>query len=121
MNGRCGEKLNLSRRDLGKPKAVTNQNEMGIIREIWKWGMENGFITFSPKLPFHGENLITDDKVRRDTWEAHEWLKTTREERSKLLLGCPMWQIKYFSFSLIMGCVWGGNKGKEERYSVLLT
>ena len=53
---------------------------MGIIREIWKWGMENGFIIFfTPKLPFHGENLITDDKVRRDTWEAHEWSSFARK------------------------------------------
>ena len=27
----------------------------------------------SPLLPFHDENLATNDKVRRDTWEPHEW------------------------------------------------
>ena len=51
-----------------RPKAITIQNEMGMIRECWKWGMENSLIVFSPKLPFHDENLITDDKVRRETW-----------------------------------------------------
>ncbi len=77
-------KLNLSRGDMGKPKAVTIQNEMGVIRECWKWGMENGLIPFAPKLPFHGENLITDDKVRRDTWETHEWSSFSRKVREWL-------------------------------------
>ena len=67
-----------------KPKAITIQNEMGIIRECWRWGMENGLIPFSPKLPFHGENLITDDKVRRDTWEANEWSSFARNVREWL-------------------------------------
>ena len=49
-------KLNLSRRDMRKTKAITIQNEMGVIRECWRWGMENGLIPFSPKLLFHGEN-----------------------------------------------------------------
>ena len=57
----------------GKPKADTIANEMGIIREFWRWAMENSYIPLAPKLPFHDENLITDDKVRRDTWEAAEW------------------------------------------------
>ena len=65
-------KINLSRRDMRKPKAITIQNEMGVIRKCWRWGMENGLIPFSPKLLFHGENLITDDKVCRDTCEANE-------------------------------------------------
>ena len=67
-----------------KPKAITIQNEMGIIRECWKWGMENGLIPFSPKLPFHDENLITDDRVRRDTWEASEWSSFARKAREWL-------------------------------------
>ena len=46
--------------------------------------MENGLIPFAPKLPFHGENLITDDKVRRDTWEAHEWSSFARKVRDWL-------------------------------------
>ena len=55
-----------------------------MIKEIWKWGMVNGFIPFSPQLPFHEENLITDDKVRRDTWEAHEWNSFSRKVREWL-------------------------------------
>ena len=66
-------KTNLTRKDMGTPKAITIQNEMGLIRECWKWGMEEGYIPFTPKMPFHNENLITDDRVIRDTWESHEW------------------------------------------------
>jgi len=68
----------------GKPKADTIANEMGIIRECWKWAMEHSFIPFAPKLPFHDENLITDDKVRRDTWEAQEWGSFARKVREWL-------------------------------------
>jgi len=68
----------------GKPKAVTIQNEMGMIREFWKWAMEHSFIPFSPKLPFQDENLITDDKVSRDTWEAAEWNSFARKVREWL-------------------------------------
>jgi len=57
----------------GAPKADTLLNEMGHIRECWKWGMEQGHIPFAPVLPFHDENLVTDDKVRRETWELDEW------------------------------------------------
>ena len=32
----------------GKPKADTIANEMGIIREFWRWAMENSYI---PSLP----------------------------------------------------------------------
>lgn len=60
-------------RRASKPKAITIQNEMGMIREFWKWAMEYSFIPFAPKLPFQNENLVTDDKVRRETWEPHEW------------------------------------------------
>lgn len=35
--------------------------------------MEQGHIPFAPVLPFHDENLVTDDKVRRETWELDEW------------------------------------------------
>ena len=66
------------------PKAITIQNEMGMIREFWKWGMENGFIPFSPKLPFQDENLAADDKVKRATWEAHEWSSFARLVREWL-------------------------------------
>lgn len=66
------------------PKAITIQNEMGMIRECWKWGMENALLPFSPKLPFQNENLITDDKVRRDTWEPHEWNSFARRLRDWL-------------------------------------
>lgn len=68
----------------GKPKATTIQNEMGIIRECWRWAMENSFIPLTPKLPFHDENLITDDKARRDTWEAAEWKSFARKVREWL-------------------------------------
>ena len=57
----------------GAPKADTLLNEMGHIRECWKWGMEQGLIPYAPVLPFHDENLATDDKVRRETWEWDEW------------------------------------------------
>lgn len=57
----------------GAPKADTLLNEMGHIRECWKFGMEQGLIPFAPVLPFHDENLVTDDKVRRETWELDEW------------------------------------------------
>ena len=68
----------------GKPKAITIQNEMGMMREFWKWAMENSYIPFTPKLPFHDENLITDDKVSRDTWEAAEWTSFARRVREWL-------------------------------------
>ena len=68
----------------GAPKADTLLNEMGHIRECWKWAMENSLIAFTPKLPFHDENLITDDKVRRDTWEAKEWSSFARRVREWL-------------------------------------
>ena len=67
-----------------RPKAITIQNEMGMLRECWKWGMTEGLLPFSPKLPFHDENLITDDKVRRDTWEPHEWNSFSRRVREWL-------------------------------------
>ncbi len=67
-----------------QPKAITLQNEMGMIRECWKWAMENSLIPFLPKLPFHQENLITDDKVRRDTWEPKEWSSFARKVREWL-------------------------------------
>ena len=71
-------------RSTSRPKAITIQNEMGMIRECWKWAMENSLIAFTPKLPFHDENLITDDKVRRDTWEAKEWSSFARRVREWL-------------------------------------
>jgi len=67
-----------------RPKAITIQNEMGMIRECWKWAMEHSLIPFLPRLPFHQENLITDDKVRRDTWEANEWSSFARRVREWL-------------------------------------
>ena len=63
----------------GNPKAVTIQNEMTTIREFWKWAMEHSYIPVSPTLPFHDENLIVDDKVSRDTWEAAEWKSFARK------------------------------------------
>ncbi|QNI43860.1 phage integrase family protein [Synechococcus sp. WH 8101] len=68
----------------GRPKAITLQNEMGMIRECWKWGMENSHLPLSPKLPFQDENLVTDDKVRRDTWEPDEWKPFRRRLREWL-------------------------------------
>jgi len=68
----------------GKPKASTVQNEMGVIRECWKWGMRQQLIPFSPQLPFQNENLVTDDKVRRETWEPHEWNSFARRVREWL-------------------------------------
>ena len=77
-------KENNARKDMGTPKAVTIQNEMGLIRECWKWGMTEGFIPVSLKLPFHDENLIGDDKVSRDTWEGSEWSSFARKVRDWL-------------------------------------
>jgi integrase len=71
-------KQNNARKDTGTPTAITIQNEMGMIMELWRWGIEEGYIPFTPKLPFQGINLIPDDKVRRDTWEAHEWKSFAR-------------------------------------------
>jgi len=45
------------------PKAITIQNEMGMIRECWKWGMENALLPFSPKLPFQNENPTLRGKL----------------------------------------------------------
>ena len=41
-------------RSTSRPKAITIQNEMGMIRECWKWAMENSLIAFTPKLPLPG-------------------------------------------------------------------
>ena len=49
---------NNARKDTGRPTAITIQNEMGMIRECWKWAMENGYVPFSPKLPFQNKNLV---------------------------------------------------------------
>ena len=67
-----------------KPKASTLQTEMGMIRECWRWAMENSLIPLAPKLPFHQENLVLDDKVRRDTWEPSEWNSFARRIRDWL-------------------------------------
>ena len=72
------------RKEMGKPKSVTIQNEMGLIRECWKWGMVEGYIPTSLKLPFHDEDLISDDKVSRDTWNANEWRSFSRRLRDWL-------------------------------------
>jgi len=75
---------NNPRSDTGKPKSSTIQNEMGMIRECWRWGIENSYLPNTPKLPFHGENLTLDEKVRRDTWEPHEWKSFIRRLRDWL-------------------------------------
>mgnify|MGYP001191215414 CR=1 FL=1 len=77
-------KDNNKRKEMGNPKASTIQNEMGLIRECWSWGMTEGYIPVSLKLPFANENLIGDDKVSRDTWEASEWNSFARRVRDWL-------------------------------------
>ena len=77
-------KENNARKDMGTPNAITIQNEMGMIRELWRWGIEEGYIPFTPKLPFQGVNLIPDDKFRRDTWESNEWKSFARKVRDWL-------------------------------------
>ncbi|BEV35421.1 site-specific integrase [Synechococcus sp. M16CYN] len=72
---------NNTRKELGTPSSDTIKNEMGIIREIWKWGIENSYLPNTPKLPFHDENLTPNDKVRRDSWEPHEWKIFSRRVR----------------------------------------
>lgn len=71
-------------KDRGKPKSITMQNEMGMIRECWRWGIENSYLPNTPKLPFHDENLIPDETCRRDTWEPHEWKSFIRRLREWL-------------------------------------
>ena len=71
-------------RTKGKPKTITLQNEMGMIKECWNWGIKNNHLPFSPKLPFEDENLKTDDKVRRDTWHPQEWSVFVRRARTWL-------------------------------------
>ena len=75
---------NNTRPELGRPKAITVKNEKGMIREIWNWAMKEQYIPHHPKLPFEGENLKSDDKVRRDTWETHEWSSFARKLRDWL-------------------------------------
>jgi len=70
--------------DNEKPKSITIQNEMGVFRECWKWGIVNSYLLNTPKLPFHNENLIPDESVRRDKWEQHEWKSFTRKLREWL-------------------------------------
>ena len=74
-------KANNTRSEMGTPKAITIQNEMGMIRELWKFGMEQSHIPYHPRLPFHDENLIPDDEMRRDTWEMSEWDSFSRRLR----------------------------------------
>ena len=107
----------------GKPKAITLQNEMGMIRECWNWGMENSHLPFSPKLPFQDEDLVTDDKVKRDTWEPdewrpfarrlREWLKQQQELPQEEFWDC--WVAYQMCFSLpTAGCVLGVVKVKRK-------
>ena len=65
-------------------KAITLLNEQVMIREVWQWGIEMGHIPFSPRKPFHNENYIPDDKMRRDTWEAYQWSSFARMLREWL-------------------------------------
>ena len=71
-------------RTRNKPKANTLRDEMGMLRECWKWGMENSHIPFSPKLPFQDENLVNDETMRRPTWEPDEWSSFARRVRGWL-------------------------------------
>ena len=98
------------------PKAITIQNEMGMIRECWKWAMENGYCRSHPKLPFQDENLITDDKVKRKPGNPmngvpllvwfREWLNAQYEGTEE-----QFWDAGFrirWCFSLpTAGCVWG--------------
>ena len=56
-----------------KPKQSTIKDEMGMIREIWRWGQLNGYIEPNQRKPFDYENLIPDDVVRRATFEIDEY------------------------------------------------
>ena len=55
------------------PKESTVIDEMGNIRELWKWGQMHGYITPSERKPFDSVDLIPNDEVRRDTLELSEW------------------------------------------------
>ena len=62
------------------PKQSTIADEMSLFREVWNWGIKEGFIRQSLKKPFDGYNLVEDEKVRRDTWELPEWNEFIKRE-----------------------------------------
>ena len=69
-----------SRKKRQLPKQSTIADEMSLFREVWNWGIKEGFIRQSLKKPFDGYNLIEDEKVRRDTWELPEWNEFVKRE-----------------------------------------
>ena len=64
-----------------EPKQSTLSEEMTLIREVWSWGIKDGFIRQSLKKPFDGYNLVEDEKVRRTTWELPQWNEFVKRER----------------------------------------
>ena len=62
------------------PKQSTISEEMTLFREVWNWGIKEGFIRQSLKKPFDGYNLVEDEEVRRQTWELTEWNEFIKRE-----------------------------------------
>ena len=62
------------------PKQSTIAEEMTLFREVWNWGISEGFIRASLKKPFDGYNLVEDEKVRRETWTLPEWNEFLKRE-----------------------------------------
>ena len=62
-----------------KPKQSTIRDEMGMIREIWNWGIKNGYIEPTQLAPFEDENLVPDVQQRRETFEISEMSDFVKE------------------------------------------
>ena len=62
------------------PKQSTISEEMTLFREVWNWGIKEGFIRQSLKKPFDGYNLVEDEKERRETWTLPEWNEFLKRE-----------------------------------------
>ena len=81
------------------PKQSTISEEMTLFREVWNWGIKEGFIRQSLKKPFDGYNLVEDEEVRRQTWELTEWNEFIKREKKylenggKLIFPLPKIQI----------------------------
>ena len=100
----------------GAPKADTLLNEMGHIRECWKWAMEQGLI------PIHQFFLSTMKTLRlttkfvgilgnyrNGTLSSHDCpngYDYSRVKSRRTTAGTALSPIKCFSFWRIMECVW---------------
>lgn len=53
--------LKVSGKNKQPPKQKTIANEMSLFREVWNWGIKEGFIRQSLKKLFDGYNLVEDE------------------------------------------------------------